>query len=330
MLSRQGGKVNRNGQPRVLVLFPGSVGDFLCVLPAIAALRDLSSEEEIEVVARGEALEIAQQIGWIRQVSSLERGLFAQLFSPLPAAGSEEVSGTVAGVTAVFSWYGHAHAEVRTNLTHLFSQARVQSFAFFAGQADCHASAYYLRCVGVEELRCPSVAVDEEDRQWLERYWECHVWQATSRMLVIHPGSGGQKKRWAPAGFEQVARWWRGRKHGKVLVLLGPAEEQEKERWRRVAEVEKGLSLRQAATLLGRAELYLGNDSGVSHLAGAVGARGVVLFGPTRPQQWRPLGGALSVLQNAPYRAAQPHAPGISLAEISVEEVLAGLAHHVG
>jgi len=89
--------------------------------------------------------------------------------------------------------------------------------------------------------------------------------------------------------------------------------------------VESALSVWQAAALLSRADLYVGNDSGASHLAGAVGARGVVLFGPTQPQQWRPLGGALSVLQNLRYRTEHPDEDGITLAETSAEEVIATL-----
>jgi ADP-heptose:LPS heptosyltransferase len=56
------------------------------------------------------------------------------------------------------------------------------------------------------------------------------------------------------------------------------------------------LSLAQVAALLRCAALYLGNDSGISHLAGAVGTRGVVLFGPTDPRMWAPRGGRLRVL----------------------------------
>src|SRR5262249_61063988 len=93
------------------------------------------------------------------------------------------------------------------------------------------------------------------------------------RVLIVHPGSGGQRKRWAPEGFIRVCQWWREKK-GRVLLLLGPAEEREAEGWRQTGgEVENTLSLLQVAALLSRADLYVGNDSGVSHLAGAGGAR---------------------------------------------------------
>ena len=201
----------------------------------------------------------------------------------------------------------------------------VRSFPFFSGQEDTHAVAYYLRCVGGTELLCPSLVIEDMEKQWLDTYWRQRGWDARARLLVLHPGSGGKKKRWASAGFSHVAHWWASRKNAKVLILLGPAEEQEAGDWRLIGQVESALSVWQVAALLSRADLYVGNDSGVSHLAGAVGARGVVLFGPTQPQQWRPLGGALSVLQNLRYRAEHPDEVGMTLTEIAAEEVMAAL-----
>ncbi len=322
MLSMQDGKVNRNGQLCPLVLFPGSLGDFLCFLPALEEIANSTVSGMVEIVARGELLAMIQRLPFVSRALSLDRGIFARLFSQ-PGEKGEEASLLSFSVSEIFSWFGHIHPEVRANLETI-APGRVQSFAFFTAQEDCHASAYYLRCVGVTELRGPSLLLGEEERQWLDLYWRLHDWQPSSRMLIVHPGSGGRKKRWVSEGFAQVCRWWRQRK-GKVLILLGPAEE-ESEHWRQVGgEVESQLSILQVAALLSRADLYLGNDSGVSHLAGAVGARGIVLFGPTDPRQWRPLGGALSVIHRGQYRAALPHVSGISLAEIPYEEVLTAL-----
>src|SRR5262245_18700106 len=325
MLSMQDRKVNRNGQLRTLVLFPGSLGDFLCLLPALMELAGSTPDGVVEVVARGELLGMIQRLPFVCQAFSLDSGIFAQLFCPLGASAEQGLSFSVP-VSEIFSWFGHAHPEVRMNLNRI-APGRIRSFAFFTGQEDCHASAYYLRCVGTKELRGPSLLLGEEERQWLDRYWRLHDWPPSSRVLIIHPGSGGQKKRWATEGFVQICHWWQQQKKGKVLILLGPAEEEEAESWRQTGgQIERNLSLLQVAALLSRADLYLGNDSGISHLAGAVGVRGVVLFGPTRPQQWRPLGGSLSVLHNAAYRAALSQVSGISLTEIPYEKVLVSLA----
>jgi ADP-heptose:LPS heptosyltransferase len=324
MLSMQTKKVNRNEPLSALVLFPGSLGDLLCLLPALEAISHSTGDGKVEVVARGVVLELLQRLSFIRCALSLDRGVFAQLFSP-DASHCEEISVLFSSIAEIFSWFGHAQGEIRANLARL-APGRVRSFAFFTGQEDCHVTAYYLRCVGVEELRCPSFLLGEKERQWLDHYWQRRNWRPSSRVLVLHPGSGGKRKRWEPEGFMRVCHWWRQHRRGKVLILLGPAEEEEKEQWRQMGEVENSLSLLQVAALLSRADVYLGNDSGVSHLAGAVGARGVVLFGPTHPYQWKPLGGSLLVIYNSHYREAMPDILGILLTEISSEEVIAALA----
>ena len=77
--------------------------------------------------------------------------------------------------------------------------------------------------------------------------------------------------------------------------------------------LDRVLPPRALGFVLGQASLYLGNDSGVSHLAAAWGAPGLVLFGPTDPACWRPLGPAVDVLR----------AEGGRLDELPVETVVA-------
>ena len=153
-------------------------------------------------------------------------------------------------------------------------------------------------------------------------------------LVVSHPGAScspgerWKKKTLGLGWLLAIAQWW---KHGhprqtrEVIVLLGPVEEAERQRWQTVGRLVYGYPVWSVAALLGRVSLYLGNDSGVSHLAGSVGARGSVIFGPTRPEQWRPLGGELSVIRNGPYRQRSPDVEGISLSEVPVERVIAEL-----
>jgi ADP-heptose:LPS heptosyltransferase len=110
-----------------------------------------------------------------------------------------------------------------------------------------------------------------------------------------------------------VARRWRAQ-GGAVVVLQGPAEPSS---WDGDADaIVAGRSLPQVAALLAACDAYLGNDSGISHLAGAVGARGVVVFGPTAPARWRPPSPRLHVV--APAR------PG-PIAAIAATDVLRAL-----
>ena len=138
--------------------------------------------------------------------------------------------------------------------------------------------------------------------------------EAENGYAVIHPGAGAPEKCWPVGNFVALAR-----RIGRCAVfVLGPVEA---DRWapETIEQLRQEVSLvvcpplTALAGMLGGADAFVGNDSGVSHLAAAVGAPTVALFGPTRPEQFRPRGERVIVL------AAEP------ISHISVSEVAANV-----
>ena len=117
--------------------------------------------------------------------------------------------------------------------------------------------------------------------------------------VAIHPGSGSPGKNWPAEAFAHLVRAVTPNR--PWLLILGPAEEGSGERLRRLpgAVVAESLSARVVGCLLSHAAVYVGNDSGMSHLAAAWGAPSVVLFGPSDPQQWAPRGADVVVLRSS-------------------------------
>ena len=117
------------------------------------------------------------------------------------------------------------------------------------------------------------------------------------RFVAVHPGSGSASKNWPLDRFTEVAeRLSRG---APFLLCVGPAE---LERGLaagapRAAVVARAWPVRVLGAALSRASLYLGNDSGVSHLAAAAGAPTLALFGPTDPRLWSPVGRVVRTLR---------------------------------
>ncbi len=118
---------------------------------------------------------------------------------------------------------------------------------------------------------------------------------------VIHPGAGSPAKCWPLERFGAIADALE--EEGlEVVVALGPVE---RERWgdealRSFPQEVLLLDCPPLATLAGAlagAELYVGNDSGTSHLAAAVGTNTLALFGSTRSEHFRPLGPSVRVIQ---------------------------------
>jgi ADP-heptose:LPS heptosyltransferase len=111
--------------------------------------------------------------------------------------------------------------------------------------------------------------------------------------LSVHPGSGSSAKNWPAELFAEAAVRLSGGR--PWLLVLGPAEEQTPE-WPG-AVVAREWPLRLLGAALSRAGLFVGNDSGVAHLAAASGTPTLTLFGPTDPAVWAPVGSSVAALR---------------------------------
>lgn len=118
--------------------------------------------------------------------------------------------------------------------------------------------------------------------------------------LVIHPGSGGPRKCWPIERFLEVARSWQALGQS-VRFTLGHVEMETMppEVIRTIRDefpTDIPMDLPTLAELIARAQIYLGNDAGPTHLAAQLGIPTIALFGPTDPRTWRPIGPSVTVL----------------------------------
>ena len=274
-----------------LVFFPGALGDLLCFLPALLGLR-ARHRGTLALVASPSLLDLLV-LPAVERVS-IDRREVADLFSPAApvAMATRAVFG---GCARAYSWTGSGDAVFARRLADA-TGGLVSVFAFRGMLPGEHAAAYYARCVGVAPCK-PSAEHIQQDDTWLGRLDETQRILVAQGGLVVHPGSGSRAKNWC--GHLELVRRWRRRHGQRVTVLCGPAEAHIGARVPPAAHVLRGLSLAQVAALLRVAALYVGNDSGISHLAGVLGVRGAVLFGPSDPSVWAPPGGTLQVLRGA-------------------------------
>jgi ADP-heptose:LPS heptosyltransferase len=273
------------GPERILILFPGALGDLLCCWAALDALRD-NGLATLTLVAREAWLEALPDDA-VRPLS-IDRREVADLFASGPL--TDATRALFAGHARVESFTGHGEPAFARRLADA-SGGRVAVHAFRAMHDGEHAAAYFGRCLGVAPLLRP-LAVRPAAAAWAEAFWHAHGLGA--RTLVVHAGSGSTRKSWQ--GSAAVAEAWRA-DGGAVLSLVGPAE-MAREPEVPADAVVRGERLDRIAALLVRAERYVGNDSGISHLAGLVGARGVAVFGPSDPRTWHPLGDGIRVLHS--------------------------------
>ena len=275
---------------RVLVIFPGALGDLVCLGPALRALAKRHRDATLELMAREELARFAVSHLGIATDHSIDRREVAALFAASP--DFTEASRFFRPFSRIHSFFASDDARFRRALEAAAAPATVTFHAFRPAGAG-HVAAGYLDEIG--ERGAPLDAHLEvlagdivEARRALTR-----LGLGDGRVVLLFPGSGGAHKNWPAENFAALASALAPRL--RALVVLGPAE--------RVIEpllmpllASRGIAWlrdRPLGTIAGLARIasgFVGNDSGVSHLAAAAGAPGVAIFGPTDPDRWRPLG----------------------------------------
>ena len=289
-MKSHGPEPENKGSARILALFPGALGDFICFLPALQAL---SENGGVDLLARSEYAAIAPPNV---RTTSLERYEISRLFVA-GSEGDERVRQFFAPYRSIYSWMGSGDGDFVGRLRAAAS-GKAEFFPFRSSDSRLHMADYYLACTAKRTAGKIAAAprVQPEDILWAERFLASHGGPQT-KILALAPGSGARGKNWPGEFFLEVGRWWRRETAGRALVVYGPAEEErfgDAIHWDGAIHV-RGLCLGKVAALLSRSDLYLGNDSGLTHLAAALGIEAIALFGPTDTVQWAPRGKSVTV-----------------------------------
>jgi ADP-heptose:LPS heptosyltransferase len=288
--TRSMNSMNGAAPPRSLVLFPGALGDFICLLPALERLGQAS---RVELLAKKEFEDLVPPAV---SVGCLDCDAIRRLFVR-GAGASQRLQTFFEPYARIYSWFGSGQTIFSHELRQA-SQGKARLFPFRPLHSGSHQIDYYLACLERTPGGVPGLSVQPEAQSWCDEYWRQHAlgWQP---VLALAPGSGCREKNWSIAAYRRITDWWRERFHGAVIVVLGPVED-ERGGFESIcagARVARGVSLGRLAALLSRCLLYLGNDSGTTHLAAALGVRTVALFGPSDPRQWAPRGDRVIVLR---------------------------------
>jgi ADP-heptose:LPS heptosyltransferase len=291
---------------KIVVFRPGALGDTLLALPALAALRRAFAGCWLCAIGNAPALALAREAGLIDEALPFDDLRWADLFS---AAGmrSAEARQTLAGARLAVLWLRDSDGLAARNLRALGIPQVVSAPGRPPEGARIHAADYLLGTLapllGDEPASMPAAMPLLEPsaaaRAWAEEEWTRRG-LGDAPVLLLHPGSGGRAKCWPPERFAELAgrfmaNGWR------ALVIEGPADASAAAALLASlaaprAELLAGLTLPQLAALLahsqrgGPAALYVGNDSGVSHLSALLGVPTLALFGPTAPAIWAPRG----------------------------------------
>ena len=248
---------------RLLAIRPGGLGDCILSFPALESLRQRASY--LEVWVPSPVVPLVRFADRVRSISSTGLDLVG-----LP--GVDSPPELLQNFDAIVSWYGSNRQEFREATALLPIEFHK---ALPPPDSTLHAADFFATQLQAPIPATPHIKLDNQTKR---------------NFIAIHPFSGSPRKNWPLDQFDALAQ-----------ALSQPVE------W--CATAEQGLGprapaliandLSQVARWLASARIYIGNDSGITHLAAAVGTPVIALFQASDPRLWAPRGTSITLLESA-------------------------------
>lgn len=279
---------------RLVVFRPGALGDTILTVDAFAALRGRFPHASIELVGNAQAGAVLEAAGIVQTVTSFDSLEVTGLYLDPP-----RVPERWATATAAVLWLPRGNP-----IPDALRAAGVRQVLVApppAPGAATHAADHLVATLAPLGITAsPPIA-----ELWPTRQQARNTAAAEPRLALVHPGSGAARKNWPPTRFAELiqqlaAAGW------SVSLLAGPADAASVSQ---VVDALDGMmpdvieppSVLDLAAQLARAALYVGNDSGVTHLSARIGVPTIAIFGPTDPRQWAPRGPVVAVVRGNPW-----------------------------
>ena len=284
--------MNIKSKGKILVIRGGAIGDFVLTLPALAALRRQFPDSHLEVLGYPHIASLALHGGLADAVRPIEARALASFFTDM---------GDLDDAT------GHYFAGFHLIVSYLYDPD-----GFFAQNVKACTKAQFIPGPHRPDETQP-VHATEVLLQPLERL---AIFDAdpvprlsfkapalVAPLLAVHPGSGSEKKNWPQPHWAKFLAHVMSGTDWNVLLIGGEAEgDRLAELAQRLASsrvrLVQGKPLPEVALALRSCLGYVGHDSGITHLAAALGLTGLALWADSNQAVWHPRSPAFHVLRN--------------------------------
>lgn len=293
---------------RILVVRGGAIGDFVLTLPVLGALRAAHPRAAVAVLGARECGELAVAGGLADEARVLDSREWTGFFVENGAC-DEGACKWLADFDWVISFLHDPKGVFQINVCRASGARFVKGCHRPADGAGASAAKVLLRALeplGIMDVGAvPRLELSPTESDG-----------PNGDVLAVHPGSGGAAKNWPEENWAEFLSQWMEQMDADLLLVGGEAEAE------RVARLSARLPrerhrvllhapLVEVARALGECRAFVGHDSGITHLAAAVGLPGVVLWVDTDAVVWRPPSEAMDLLQ-------QPIAPNAVLRAVTI------------
>ncbi len=289
---------------RILVIRGGAIGDFILTLPVLQAIKANLPANDLEVLGYPRIAQLAVVGGLAARVQSIESRAVAGFFARNGRL-DEAMQDYFSEFDLIISFLYDPDEIFQQNVR------RCTAGQFIAGPhrpdeaQRLHAAACFLkpleRLAIFDAENFPRLNIERTENGPASHL---KLALATGGWLALHPGSGSEKKNWPESNWRRLLEGLIAESKLNLLIVGGESEGDRLERLvgglpaDRVA-IARSLPLPELAQLLALAKGFVGHDSGISHLAAAVSLPGLLLWGETNAEIWRPPSLQFELLMNA-------------------------------
>ena len=285
---------------KILVIRAGALGDTLMLMPAISKI-----ENDSEIIIAGRRPGIDYLRPYVAGCMDIETAGWHMLFRE----GTQDIPDlSLPRFDHVVGFLNDPDGRLMIRLKAFFPESRVSMFPVFPGEGDkTHMALYMAKAFSSAGLPIDANRAFEDS---LKAPLMCATKTTPGKRnhIIIHPGSGSRKKNYPPAFWLELIKELKRSgfaEKQRITLLLGPAEEEILPFFR--DNLKKGdaffevMPEREALlTLLSNASVYLGHDSGITHLAAMIGIHVIAVFKESFIEQWRPLGPNVQLITAVP------------------------------
>jgi heptosyltransferase-3 len=296
---------------RAVIIQPGAIGDCVLTLPLAQYLKTHFGIGSVQMLGRSHYIEYFPGRTCIDSIKDLDSIDLHRLFvnnKDFELEDDDSLISTFAGFEQIVSFLGEAGGDFENNLIYTANCSNPVEVTTLELKPDDKYKEHTVKFHLASFIASQSHHITPAEIDLKKTYiTPCQTDLANGRKIlesvgiktgrkiaVIHPGSGGAAKCWHIDNFYMLAEQL-CEKNIKVVFVLGPAEmerfkQTEINRLGTIAPLICDLTLTETFQLVGCANCFIGNDSGITHIAAASGIPTIACFGPTDPAQYAPLG----------------------------------------
>jgi ADP-heptose:LPS heptosyltransferase len=280
----------------IFIIRNGALGDFIVTLPVINSLKKAFPSAQIALMGNRYFLGLAQS--HVDKVVPNDLFGFYTLFCP-EGEFPENIKKMFRGVDFVVSYTPDPEGIFIKNLGKIGVPWVVDGGFSPVGKISAPIIDFLLSPLAREGIPIfvehPKIVPSSGEKKIAREFFRasCHCEEENYPVVAIHPGSGSIKKCWPKENFAEVVKWTKKYLEATILLIKGPADKDIFESlWPLIKGcsplVAEDLPLNHLAAIFEQCAVYVGNDSGVTHLAASVGTPTLALFGPTDARIWGP------------------------------------------